>query len=380
MIFAACNPSRYRLEDSRRLLFGAAGPAAHPRVRIRAPAILEPVRLSGREGVNSLFEYELLLKTPDALNLGASGAADFDLDSFIGREISCTIQLDGAGEFIAGAIGRRSTASAPACARSTPSSPTRAVGRRRPPRPVQAHPAPLAAPGHAEHRLQDLPEQDGGRHPGRTAGRLRFPVDKRLTASKTYPQRDYQTQFNESDFAFFERLCQEWGISYHFEHSEGKHRLVLIDNMGAYKPSTKRRLPQVEYHAPGWKIDAEYIHSFVPHNQAHQRPYTTRDYDYTRPSADLSVERSDPRPTGQADQEVYQWHAGQAGSHYAAARRHRRRPTTRRAKAANSRCCACRRCAPTAHAPRPAATCAAWCPAAASSCSNIRARRPTPNT
>ncbi|GER17041.1 contractile injection system protein, VgrG/Pvc8 family [Variovorax boronicumulans] len=66
---------------------------------------LEPVRLSGREGVNSLFEYGLLLKTPDALNLGASEAADFDLDSFIGREISCNIQLDGAGQFIAGAVG-----------------------------------------------------------------------------------------------------------------------------------------------------------------------------------------------------------------------------------------------------------------------------------
>jgi type VI secretion system secreted protein VgrG len=35
---------------------------------------LEPVRLSGHEGVNSLFEYELLLKTPDILNLSASGA------------------------------------------------------------------------------------------------------------------------------------------------------------------------------------------------------------------------------------------------------------------------------------------------------------------
>ena len=63
------------------------------------------MRLSGVEGVNALFEYELLLKTPDSLNLGASGAADWDLDSFIGREISCVIELDGAGRFIPGAVG-----------------------------------------------------------------------------------------------------------------------------------------------------------------------------------------------------------------------------------------------------------------------------------
>src|SRR4029450_3274248 len=66
---------------------------------------LEPTRLSGREGLNSLFEYELLLKTPDDLNLGASGAADWNLDDFIGREITCSIQLDGSGEFIPGAVG-----------------------------------------------------------------------------------------------------------------------------------------------------------------------------------------------------------------------------------------------------------------------------------
>ena len=73
-------------------------------VFLGAPA-LEPVRLVGHEGINSLFDYELLLKTPDGLNLGASEAADFDLDAFIGREISCRIQLDGSGSFVPGAMG-----------------------------------------------------------------------------------------------------------------------------------------------------------------------------------------------------------------------------------------------------------------------------------
>ena len=66
---------------------------------------LEPVRLSGREGVNSVFDCEFLLKTADALNIGAAKAADYDLDSFIGREITCSIELDGASEFISGAVG-----------------------------------------------------------------------------------------------------------------------------------------------------------------------------------------------------------------------------------------------------------------------------------
>jgi hypothetical protein len=46
--------------------------------------------------------------------------------------------------------------------------------------------------------------------------------------------------------------------------------------------------------------------------------YASRDYDYSPgPSADLGASRKDPRPTGHADQEVYQWHDASAGSHSA---------------------------------------------------------------
>ncbi|MBO9648232.1 MAG: type VI secretion system tip protein VgrG [Variovorax sp.] len=280
-----------------------------------APA-LEPVRLSGREGLSSLFEYELLLKTPDSLNLGASQAADFNLDDFIGREISCSIQLDGAGEFIAGTVGA-STSGMGAGTRQINAHITDAAFVREEGRHIQyrltlrpwLHLATLSTDCRIfqNKSVVDILDDLLADYP--------FAVDKRLI--ETYPQRDYQTQFNESDFAFFERLCQEWGISYFFEHSEGKHRLVLIDNMGAYKENPSEAYRQVEYHAPGWKSDAEYLHSFIPKNRLTSGKYTTGDYDYTRPRADLSIGRVDPRPTGQADGEIYQWHDGSAGSHYA---------------------------------------------------------------
>ncbi|MFM9925133.1 type VI secretion system tip protein TssI/VgrG [Variovorax sp. H27-G14] len=280
-------------------------------------ASLEPVRLSGREGLNSLFAYELLLKTPDDLNLGASGAADFDLDSFIGRELSCLIELDGSGSFAPGAVGA--------------SVDHVGAGVRQ----INALITDAALWGeegrHVQYRLVLRPwlhlatlSTDCKIFQNKTVVQIldelladyAFPVDKRLI--ETYPVRDYQTQFNESDFAFFERLCQEWGISYHFEHSQGKHRLVLTDAMGAYAPSQSAAYQEVEYHAPGWKVDAEYLRSFMPEHQLTSGRYETRDYDYTRPRANLSAARKDPRPTGQSDGEVYQWHAASAaGSHYA---------------------------------------------------------------
>ncbi len=291
---------------------------------VQSPAIplvlgqpaLEPVRLSGREGINSLFEYELLLKTPDALNIGASGAANFDLNAFIGREISCRIELDGAGAFLAGTAGA-STDHIGAGVRQINALITDAVmwgeeGR------------------HVQYKLTLRPwlhlatlSTDCKFFQNKTVVQIldellsdyAFLVEKRLFDA--YPQRELQVQYNESDFAFFERLCQEWGLSYHFEHADDKHRLILSDAMGAYKQADSAAYREVEYHAPGWKTDAEYLSSFVPESHLTSGRYSTRDYDYTRPRADLSVNRKDPRPTGLADGEVYEWHASHAGSHYA---------------------------------------------------------------
>uniref|UniRef100_UPI004039F0F7 type VI secretion system Vgr family protein n=1 Tax=unclassified Variovorax TaxID=663243 RepID=UPI004039F0F7 len=268
---------------------------------------LEPVRLSGREGLNSLFDYELLLKTPDALNLGASGAMDFDLDGFVGREICCAIALDGMGDLLPGAGLRQINALITDAA--VWGEEGRHVQYRLGLRPW-LHLATLSTDCRIFQNCSVVQILD------ELLGAYDFAVDKRLI--ERYPARDYQTQYNESDFEFFSRLCQEWGISYFFEHGEGKHRLVLVDSMGAYRRNPSVAHWEVEYHAPGWKLDAEYIHSFVPHHQLTSGKYASRDHDYTRPRADLGVVRSDPRPTGQADGEVYQWHAGSAaGSHYA---------------------------------------------------------------
>ncbi|RZL92979.1 MAG: type VI secretion system tip protein VgrG, partial [Variovorax sp.] len=278
--------------------------------------VLEPVRLAGREGVNSLFEYELLLKTPDSLNSDASGGVDFNLDGFVGREIGCRIQLDGAGEFIPGAVGA-AVDHLGAGVRQINALITKAEfwgeeGR------------------HAQYRLTLRPwlhlatlRTNTRIHQNQTVvdildellGGYGFPVHKLLWG--TYPLRDFQVQYNESDFAFFERLCQEWGVSYFFEHSDGKHRLVLTDAMAGYLPNDSEAYCSVEYHVPGVRTDAEHLHRFVPLHQLTSGRYTSRDHDYQIPRADLTVSRSDPRPTGQADSEVYQWHAPLGGSHYA---------------------------------------------------------------
>lgn len=68
------------------------------------PALI-PLRLEGSEGINSLFEYKLILQTPDALNFMGGTGSNFDLDSFVGLELTCYVELEGQGSFAPGIPG-----------------------------------------------------------------------------------------------------------------------------------------------------------------------------------------------------------------------------------------------------------------------------------
>jgi type VI secretion system secreted protein VgrG len=51
-----------------------------------------------------------------------------------------------------------------------------------------------------------------------------------------YPVRPFCIQFYETDLGFFQRLCEEEGIHYHFEHQRDRHALVLADDSLSFPP------------------------------------------------------------------------------------------------------------------------------------------------
>ncbi len=54
-----------------------------------------------------------------------------------------------------------------------------------------------------------------------------------------YPKRSLCTQYQESDWAFAERLMAEEGLFYYFEHRSDGHVLVIADHNGAFKPNAQ---------------------------------------------------------------------------------------------------------------------------------------------
>ncbi len=52
---------------------------------------------------------------------------------------------------------------------------------------------------------------------------------------KVYEPRNYCVQYRESDFDFVSRLMEEEGIYYYFEHSEGRHKMVIADTPQSHR-------------------------------------------------------------------------------------------------------------------------------------------------
>ena len=85
-----------------------------------------------------------------------------------------------------------------------------------------------------------------------------------LADPSLYPKRSITTQYQESDFAFAERLMSEEGLFTFFEHGLEGHTLVVADHNGAFAPNAKA---DVRFTQPGavmredsvdrWRIESK---------------------------------------------------------------------------------------------------------------------------
>ena len=280
------------------------------------PALV-PLKLEGVEGINSLFEYKLTLQTPDALNFMGSDGSNFDLASFIGLELTCSIELEGLGHFVPGLPGGSGSSNQGAGVREINGLITdaRFIGESSRHALYEIRLSPWLHLATLTTDCKVFQDQTPVEIIESVLADYPFSAEKRLI--ETYPQRDYTVQHNETDFEFITRLMQEWGINYHFEHSGGVHRLIWSDHNAAFQV-TQQDQKQASSHGPsayhqipfyplGHKIDREYIHGFAVTEQITSGSYASRDYDYTRPRATLDAKDSSSRKTGHADLEVFLW-------------------------------------------------------------------------
>ncbi|APA90019.1 type VI secretion system tip protein VgrG (plasmid) [Paraburkholderia sprentiae WSM5005] len=264
--------------------------------------------LKGGEYLGQLFEYELLLRTPDDYTVPLAVSANIDLKALLGKEMTVAIDLEPpVGPRADADAGQRQITGLVAAAQYLCREGRYNVYR------VVLKPWLWLATLTTDYKifqnktvieiidevLKDYP----------------YPVEKRLDVSRyslggespANEPRAFQVQYGETDYDFIHRLMEEWGIYWFFEHADGKHRLVLCDHIGAHRESPNPSYRTLAFQPQGGKTDTEYISAFSTAEVLCTGHYVTSDFDFTRSRADMRAINQQPRDTSWNLLERYDW-------------------------------------------------------------------------
>jgi len=121
----------------------------------------------------------------------------------------------------------------------------------------------------------------------------------------SYRKRTYCVQYRESDFQFVARLLEEEGIYWFFEHGEGTHKLMLVDDIGALAPAEGAETLPFHALAGGAPPDVDYVSGWSGTREVRTGKSVLTSYDFERPSTPLRVEQSHARSHSLDDYEQF---------------------------------------------------------------------------
>jgi type VI secretion system secreted protein VgrG len=143
---------------------------------------------------------------------------------------------------------------------------------------------------------------------------------------RDYRPWDYCVQYRESDFAFVSRLLEHEGIYYRFEHSDGEHKLILLDSASAHDPQPEGA-DALPFFSAGQQPppDLDFVSRWAMTRAVQPGKFAIKDYDFQLPASKLLVDAEQPREHDLADAEWFDYPGGFTksphGQHYLENRR-----------------------------------------------------------
>ncbi|EPF5869173.1 type VI secretion system tip protein TssI/VgrG [Morganella morganii] len=255
--------------------------------------------LEGEEALSVLYQYKVVAKTPANPAIPWQVAANLDLKKFIGQQMTVVIELDGNGLDIERGSGKGHREVTGLVERA------RFIGRDENQAMYEFIIRPWLNLATLTSDYKNFQQKSVVDIIDEVLAKFPFPIEKRLSA--IYPQLEYQVQYGETDFDFVQRLMEEWGIYWFYEHSDLKNRLILVDHVGAHKRTFSPAYHSLRYESDKPKDGQEYIDQFGAQETVTSGQWLTSDYDFKKSRADISALDKKPRKTNFNEYEQYQW-------------------------------------------------------------------------
>lgn len=123
-----------------------------------------------------------------------------------------------------------------------------------------------------------------------------------LTAD--YPVLEYTVQFRESDHDFACRLMERFGITYHFQHVEGEHTMVLTDASASHASIGARPFHPEDGH---YQADGAHFWEWRPARRMTTGAIRLTDYNFKTPNAAMEVDHTGDAAYAEGQIESFDW-------------------------------------------------------------------------
>jgi type VI secretion system secreted protein VgrG len=130
--------------------------------------------------------------------------------------------------------------------------------------------------------------------------------DFEMKLQGSYAKREYCVQYRETHYNFVSRLLEDEGIHYFFQHSDGKHKLVLADAPQANLPVPEQKNVSYQVLQSGDK-DEDFITSLEKTREIRSGKYSLTDFNFEIPNTALGVELPSKILLGPGQREIYDY-------------------------------------------------------------------------
>ena len=121
-----------------------------------------------------------------------------------------------------------------------------------------------------------------------------------------YSKREYCVQYRETHCNFISRLLEEEGIHYFFEHSDGKHKMLLCDDPQANIPCPEQKSANYQFLLSG-ADDEDIITALEKTQEIRPAKYSLNDFNFRMPNTSLNAELPGRHQFGQGESEMYDY-------------------------------------------------------------------------
>ena len=122
--------------------------------------------------------------------------------------------------------------------------------------------------------------------------------------SKPLKKYTYITQYRETDFNFVQRLLEEEGMFYYFEHTAEGHTMIICDDSSTLVPLPEQ--PQIRFHTASVTETADAITQWSGNRQLQSGKIAVQTFDYRQPTNRLPVAMKSLNKQGDVDDfEIY---------------------------------------------------------------------------